>query len=127
MIPEPFDIIIRNGTVVDGTGTPGFSADVGIRGDRIAALCTLNAATAITIIDAAGLIVAPGFIDAHTHDDAELIVVFVLEGEEAVAVVEGGVGVVDGAGADDDEEAVERVGVLDYGDGCGATGLAGLG
>jgi N-acyl-D-amino-acid deacylase len=63
-----YDVAVRNGTVVDGTGAPGYRADVAILGDRIAALGTLKDRAEVEI-DATGLIVAPGFIDAHTHDD----------------------------------------------------------
>ncbi|HUU35165.1 MAG TPA: D-aminoacylase [Vicinamibacterales bacterium] len=65
----PFDVIVRGGTVVDGTGAAGRVADVGIRGGRIAAVGELPGATAVTTIDAVGQIVAPGFIDVHTHAD----------------------------------------------------------
>ncbi len=70
-----FDVLIRNGTVVDGTGAPAFAADVAITGDRIAALgtCVPAGACGAIEIDAAGLVVAPGFIDAHTHDDRLLL------------------------------------------------------
>ena len=68
-----FDIIIRNGIVVDGQRTTRFSADVAIAGDRIAAVGQLAAAEARTVIDADGNIVAPGFIDVHTHSDAALL------------------------------------------------------
>ena len=64
---ENFDILIRNGNLLDGTGNPWYRADVGIRGDRIVAVGTLHGATAATVIDATGLYVAPGFIDVHTH------------------------------------------------------------
>ncbi|KXU94628.1 D-aminoacylase [Caballeronia megalochromosomata] len=65
-----FQLIIRNGEVIDGTGRARFSADVGVNGERIEAIGDLSAASADTTIDAAGKIVAPGFIDSHTHDDA---------------------------------------------------------
>jgi N-acyl-D-amino-acid deacylase len=64
-----FDLIIRDGRVVDGTGQPGRSASVGIRNGRIAAIGTLAGATARQTLDARGLVVAPGFIDVHTHVD----------------------------------------------------------
>lgn len=64
----PFDLLLRSGTIVDGTGRPGFVGDVGIRGDRIAAIGRLGA-TAARVIDVQGLIVAPGFVDAHAHSD----------------------------------------------------------
>ncbi len=66
------DLIIRNGTIVDGTGAQGYRADVAIDGDRITAIGDLSAAQATREIDAAGLIVSPGFIDLHTHLDAQV-------------------------------------------------------
>ena len=68
-----FDLIIRGGHIVDGTGNPWFAGDVGIRGDRIAAVGQLTAANARREIDARGLVVAPGFIDMHTHSDQPLL------------------------------------------------------
>ena len=68
-----FDLIIRAGNVVDGTGAAASRADVGIAGDRIAAIGDLAGATARREIDAAGRVVAPGFIDAHSHSDAYLL------------------------------------------------------
>ena len=67
-----FDVLIRGGTVIDGTGALRFRADVGIVGERIAAVGELAGATAGTVLDATGRIVAPGFIDSHTHDDRYL-------------------------------------------------------
>ena len=64
---EPFDLLIRGGRVVDGTGNPWVRADVAVRGDRIARIGHLPNATAERVIDAEGLVVAPGFIDPHTH------------------------------------------------------------
>ena len=64
-----FDILIRNASIVDGTGAPRFKADIGISGDRIARIGDLSALRGEVEIDLAGRIAAPGFIDAHTHDD----------------------------------------------------------
>ncbi|MCC7010325.1 MAG: D-aminoacylase [Acidobacteria bacterium] len=69
----PFDLVIRGGRVVDGTGNPWFAADVGIRDGRIAAVGNLAGETARRDIDARGLVVAPGFIDMHTHSDLPLL------------------------------------------------------
>jgi N-acyl-D-amino-acid deacylase len=68
-----FDLIIRNAQIVDGTGEPGYSADLAIRGGNIAAIGDLSAADAIAVRDAQGLVLAPGFIDVHTHDDLQVI------------------------------------------------------
>ena len=65
-----FDTIIRGGTVLDGTGCPGFTADVGVTAGRITAVDDLSAAQARRTIDASGKVVTPGFIDIHRHADA---------------------------------------------------------
>ena len=72
--PQSFDIIIRGGTLYDGTGRAPIKADVGIKGDRIAAVGNLSQATAPTIVDAKGLAVAPGFINMLSHSETSLIV-----------------------------------------------------
>src|SRR5262249_53558906 len=68
--PVPADFVIRGATIYDGTGGPGRMGDVAIRGDRIAAVGTFAAAGNPKVIDSAGLAVAPGFIDLHTHCDS---------------------------------------------------------
>ncbi|MEO3871170.1 amidohydrolase family protein [Nonomuraea sp. B12E4] len=65
-----FDVVIRGGRVLDGTGAPPYRADVAIGGDRIAAVGRLDGAQAGTVIDATGRFVAPGFVDCHVHGDS---------------------------------------------------------
>jgi N-acyl-D-amino-acid deacylase len=70
---EKLDLLIRNGTVIDGTRAPRFDADVGIAGGRIVAIGKLAGRATHEMLDATGRIVAPGFIDSHTHDDQALL------------------------------------------------------
>ena len=63
------DILIRGASIIDGTGAPRYDGDVGVQGDRIAQIGRLGQATAELVIDGHGKAAAPGFIDAHTHDD----------------------------------------------------------
>jgi N-acyl-D-aspartate/D-glutamate deacylase len=73
---KPVDVLIRNGRIVDGTGNPWFHGDVAIRGDRIVAVgprLRFRTDKVKTVIDAKGLIVAPGFIDIHSHSDFLLL------------------------------------------------------
>jgi N-acyl-D-amino-acid deacylase len=67
------DLIIRDATIFDGLGSPRFRADVGVTGDRIVTVGDLGASEADREIDADGLALAPGFIDAHTHDDRAVL------------------------------------------------------
>lgn len=67
-----YDILIRNGTVYDGSGAPGIAADIGINGTTLAAIAPALEGTGFKTIDAAGLAVAPGFIDIKTHSDFTL-------------------------------------------------------
>ena len=67
------DIIIRGGTVVDGTGAPGYKADVEVRGGIITAVGAVPERVGAKILDAEGLTVAPGFIDAHAHSDTSFL------------------------------------------------------
>ncbi|MGH9333896.1 MAG: D-aminoacylase, partial [Vicinamibacteria bacterium] len=71
---ERFDVLIRGGRVLDGTGNPWFRRDIGVRGGRIAAVATRGAleGEADRVLDASNLYVAPGFIDVHSHADEGL-------------------------------------------------------
>jgi len=66
-----WDVLVRGGTVLDGSGRPGYRADVAVRGDRIVEVSpeSLDAERAATVVDAAGKVVSPGFVDIHTHLD----------------------------------------------------------
>ncbi len=68
-----FDLLISNGRVVDGSGNPWYCADIGIEGGVIGSLGKLSGLPAKRVIDASGLVVAPGFIDAHVHSDVMLL------------------------------------------------------
>ncbi|HEV2288690.1 MAG TPA: D-aminoacylase [Candidatus Acidoferrales bacterium] len=71
---ETYDLIIRGGHILDGTGNPWFSADIGIRGDHIAAIGKLDGATTTRVIDANGYVVAPGFIDMLGQSESSLLI-----------------------------------------------------
>jgi N-acyl-D-amino-acid deacylase len=72
--PGPFDLVIRNGHVIDGTGSPWYSGDIGIRDGRIATIGNLADAPAKRAVDVQGLVVAPGFIDMLGQSDLTLLV-----------------------------------------------------
>ncbi len=69
VLGQQYDVLIRGGRVIDGTGNSWFRADIGIQDDRIAAIGDLRDATAARVVDATGLYVTPGFIDLHSHAD----------------------------------------------------------
>ncbi len=69
-----FDFIIKNGAVVDGTGSPAQRVDIAVSGERIAAMGDLSSAQAAVTLDAKGQLVTPGFIDAHAHSDTYLLI-----------------------------------------------------
>ena len=69
-----FDIAVSGGFVVDGTGDPGRNADIGVNGDRIAAIGNLRSGEASLTLDVAEMVVAPGFVDIHSHSDFTLLV-----------------------------------------------------
>src|ERR1700712_4124789 len=71
MDPTRHDVVIRNGTIVDGTGAPGRQGDVAVDGDRITAVGTVEGRGAEEI-DATGLLVTPGWVDVHTHYDGQV-------------------------------------------------------
>jgi N-acyl-D-amino-acid deacylase len=72
--PQPFDVVIRHGHIIDGTGSPWYSGDVGIRGGRIAAIGDLASAPAGRTIEAGGEVVAPGFIDMLGQSELTILV-----------------------------------------------------
>ncbi len=73
--PQPtYDVLIRHGHILDGTGKPSYVADIAIRGDRIAAIGSLDSAQAKQIIDASGLVVSPGFIDMLGQSEEALLI-----------------------------------------------------
>src|SRR5271169_2643916 len=67
-----FDTVVRNGMIIDGTRAPRYRGDIGINDGRIAEIGNLDAGDGASELDASGLIVAPGFIDLHTHYDAQV-------------------------------------------------------
>ncbi len=71
---QDYDVLIRGGRIADGTGDPSFLGDVAIQGGKIVAVGRVPGGKAKRIIEAKGLVVAPGFIDIHNHSDYTLLV-----------------------------------------------------
>ena len=67
-----FDLLIKGAEIIDGTGSSRFIGDVGVSGDRILDIGNLNGATATQTIEAKGKVLTPGFVDVHTHLDAQV-------------------------------------------------------
>ena len=67
-----FETVIKNGLIIDGTRMPRFRSDLGIKNGKVAKIGRIDGREGATVIDASGLIVAPGFIDLHTHYDAQI-------------------------------------------------------
>jgi N-acyl-D-amino-acid deacylase len=70
-----YDILIKGGTILDGTGKPGYIADIAIAEDRIVDIGSFGQETAHRIIHATGLTISPGFVDIHSHTDISLFVI----------------------------------------------------
>ena len=68
-----YDLILKNATIIDGTGADAYRADIGIKGERIASIGDLSGAQTAQAVDASGKIVAPGFIDMHSHADSTIL------------------------------------------------------
>src|SRR2546426_9056073 len=83
--PNRFDVLIKNGRIVDGTGAPWFRADLGIAGDRIAAVGLLDDASGVITVDATNLVVAPGFIDLLGQSEFNVLV----DGRAASKILQG--------------------------------------
>ena len=102
-----FDLVVRNGLVIDGSGTPGVRADVAVTGDRVTAVGDLGEVAARETLDCTGLVVSPGFVDAHVHGDLPLLtdgafeagvrqgVTTLIVGQDGVAFAPGTPGVLD--------------------------------
>jgi N-acyl-D-amino-acid deacylase len=70
---DSYDLVLRNGKIVDGTGNPAYFGDVAIRGDRVVGVGSVKPLPAKRVVDATGLVIAPGFIDIHSHSDFVLL------------------------------------------------------
>jgi N-acyl-D-amino-acid deacylase len=115
--PPAFDVVIRGGTVYDGTGVAGVRADIGIRGDRVVSVGDLAGASGTTVVDAAGLAVAPGFINMLSWSTESLLVDGRSQGELREGVTTQIFGEGNSMGpltAEMKQRAVEQMGDLKY-------------
>jgi N-acyl-D-aspartate/D-glutamate deacylase len=71
---DTYDVVIENGSIIDGSGNPWFKGGVGVKGDKIIRVGDLGSCEAKTKIDAGGFLVCPGFVDVHTHTDTSFLV-----------------------------------------------------
>ncbi|HEX9016382.1 MAG TPA: amidohydrolase family protein, partial [Chloroflexota bacterium] len=104
------DILIRGGWVADGTGNPIYPADVAVQNDRVVEVGRLPGATAARVIDAAGKIVCPGFVDCHSHTDSTILVNPTAESTIRQGVTSEVVGNCGGSPAPLSDESREKVG-----------------
>ena len=91
-----YDILFRNARLIDGSGRPSETGDLGVVGDRIAGIGDLGQATASAAVDADGLALSPGFIDSHCHDDRAILEMPLLEpkvSQGVTTVINGNCGV----------------------------------
>ncbi|MCI0693030.1 D-aminoacylase [candidate division KSB1 bacterium] len=91
-LTSKLDIVIRNGQIIDGTGTPGFRADLGIKDGKIVEIGNLRERKSKRIVNAEGMVVAPGFIDMHTHAERKIVEIPSVENyiRQGVTTVVGG-------------------------------------
>ena len=93
-----FDLVLKNGKIVDGTGNPWYLADIGIQDEKITRIGAIPVDKAASVIDADGLVISPGFIDSHSHadfvlplkDHMEVLGCFLKQGITTLVVGNGG-------------------------------------
>ena len=116
----PFDLIVRGGQVLDGTGMPAFQADIGIIGQRIAAIGAISPEQGRRVLDVTGLHVGPGFIDIHTHSDGDILIYPTADSRirqgittELTGNCGGSAAPLDGKDAEEDRQSYRRQGITE--------------